>query len=270
MTRTISAITCIAAALTALAAPPVSAQPADLPVPPATTTSYPAGVKIARLPSGAVYANRNGQTLYGMDMRTVLRWAPDAAQFCQAEGQKDWEPLLAPAGSAVNIQFPRGGGPNAQPPAGFVQPRTAPDWTIIAGPQGPQWVYKGWHMVYVRKGSRAGFTEFDGAHSSTWNTLKFVPPVPQVSAPMGIRPLFVAGEYVLADKDGRVLFTGACRSDCQSWTPLSARMAGTVTAPWSIDRQADRPQWLYRGKPVFFSPEGDPQLIPAGAQALQP
>ena len=58
---------------------------------------------------------------------------------------------------------------------------------MIAGPAGPQWVYKGWHTVYVRNGDGCASTRFDGAENQTWNTLKFVPPMPVVEAPAGIR-----------------------------------------------------------------------------------
>lgn len=247
-----------------------SAQPADLPIPAATTSEYPAGVRVANTPAGSVYADRSGRTLYGMDMRTVLRWSPDAAQYCQAECQKDWEPLLAPAGTPVNIRFPRGGGPNAAAGEGFVQPQRAPDWTVIAGPQGPQWVYKGWHMVYVRKGERRGSTAFDGAGGNIWNTLKFVPPVPRVAAPAGVQPQFAGGTYQLADANGRALFTGRCKPACEGWTPLTAGMAQSAMGEWTIDRMGDRPQWRYRGRPVFVSQEDDPQQIPASGQALRP
>ncbi|NJM91282.1 MAG: hypothetical protein HC861_00080, partial [Rhodospirillaceae bacterium] len=62
-----------------------------------------------------VYTDRRGLTLYGMDMRTVLRWSPDAALFCQSECQAQWQPLLAPPGTVPNIAFPRGGGPAQTP-----------------------------------------------------------------------------------------------------------------------------------------------------------
>lgn len=262
----------------ALTGTPVLAQPADLPIPPATTSEYPAGVKVIKTPSGPVYADKRGLVLYGMDLRTLIRWSPDAAQYCQADCAKDWEPLLAPPGSKANIKYPQGFGerraaPGTPPPGlpdGFVQPQKAPDWTIIQGPAGLQWVYKGWHMVFTRKGAKRGATDLDGAENKTWNTLKFVPPVPQVTGPTNVSPVFLDGAWALGDKDGRVLFTGTCTTDCSAWAPLTGGMASRAIGEWTVSAGGDSPQWLYRGKPVFFSRADDPTSVPAGAAALRP
>ena len=300
----------IAAGLLALAAPfAACAQPADLPIPAATTSEYPPGVSVRQTRSGAVYADAKGRTLYGMDMRTLVRWAPDASKYCQQECQQTWEPLLAPADAKPNVVFPRGfggpppgagqgqggaagglaalagaaqgqaaaqaqaprpqGGGNNQVPPGMIQNQRAPDWTVIAGPNGPQWVYKGWHMVYARKDERPGSTAHDGEGQMTWNTLKFVPPVPRLAAPQGVAPLFAGGAYALTDKNGRVLFTGNCTAAC-AWTPLAAPMAGRNVGEWTVNLAGDRPQWTWRGKPVFVSQEVDSAAAPAGGSVLRP
>ena len=261
---------------------PALAQPADLPIPPATTTTYPPGVKVAKAAAGPanwgqVYTDGKGQTLYGMDMRTLLRWSSDPALYCQADCARDWQPVLAPPNSKANIMFPRGFGerraaPGTRPPPlpeGFVPPQTAPDWTIIAGPAGLQWVYKGWHMVFTRKGAKRGSTAFDGADAMTWNTLKFVPPVPQIVAPDQVAPLFAAGAYALADKQGRVLYTGTCATDCAAWVPLNGGMASRGIGEWTISSSGDAPQWQFRGQPVFVSAD-DAGVVPAGATVLRP
>ena len=256
----------------------VSAQPADLPIAPATTTVYPPGVQVVKTNAGPVYADKRGMTLYGMDMRTLIRWNPDAALYCQNACAKDWEPLLAPADAKPNVTFPRGFGearraPGTPPPglpAGFVTPQAAPDWTIIAGPSGPQWVYKGWHVVYTHKGSKKGSVQFDGADQLSWNSLKFVPPVPEVKAPNAIKPLFLAGAYALADKDGRVLYTGTCAKDCSAWVALAGGMASLASGDWTISNSGERPQWSYRGQPVYVAEGDDPTAIPAGAAVLRP
>ncbi len=266
-------------------APNVSlAQPADLPIPAATTNTYPPGVSVRRTASGPVYADRKGHTLYGMDMRTVLRWSPDAAQYCK-DRCADWEPLLAPQDASPNIMFPRGfGGPpapraaNAPPrppgppplPEGFVTPQRAPDWSVIAGPQGPQWVYKGWHMIYVRKGDRPGSTAHDGADEQAWNTIKFVPPVPSITAPAGVTTLFTGGAYALADSEGRLLFTGKCSDPCTGWTPLTAPMAGRGLGEWTVSLAGDNPQWAWRGQPVFVGQGADPLSVPRNGKVLRP
>ena len=258
----------LTAGLLALAAsgPAALAQPADLPVPAATTTQYPPGVKVAQTPVGAVYVHADGRTLYGMDMRTLIRWSPDPAQYCTGACTEQWEPLLAPAGATVNIAYPK----SRERPEGFVDPQKAPDWTVIQGPQGPQWVYKGWHVVYVRKGDQPGSTAFDGAEDRVWNTLKFVPPEPKVSAPGNLSAILVDGEYALADAEGRVLFAGTCATDCAAWKPLAAGLASRGIGPWSVDRSGDVPQWRYQGQPVFVGHDDDKTAVPAGAKVLRP
>ncbi len=265
-----------------LTAQPSLAQPVDLPVPAATTSDYPPGVAVRRTASGPVYADARGRTLYGMDMRTVLRWSPDAALYCN-DRCADWVPLLAPVDARPNIAFPRGlgapppprGGTQRPPgppplPAGYVSPQGAPDWTVIAGPQGPQWVYKGWHMVYVRKGDRPGSAAHDGESAQTWNTLKFVPPVPKIAAPAGVTALYANGSYALATREGRLLYTGSCAAPCTGWSPLAAPMAGGGLGEWSVSLAGDSPQWAWRGKPVYVSSEADPLTVPKNGRVLRP
>ena len=252
-----------------------NAQPADLPIPPATTDQYPPGVTVRQTTAGPVYADAAGRTLYGMDMRTLVRWNPDPAQFCQNACADSWTPLLAPAGSKPNIVFPRGSGERPRGnmnavPTGFIPPQSAPDWTIIAGPQGPQWVYKGWHIVYARKGDQPGSTAHEGADQRTWNTLKYVPPVPKLAAPSNVAPLFADGAYALADKTGRVLFTGTCAKDCAGWTPLAAPMASRGFGDWTVSLAGDTPQWVWRGKPVYVGQEDNPLQAPKNGTVLRP
>ena len=269
---------CVTLALPLILAIPnaATAQPVDLPIAPATTTEYPAGIKVSKAGGVPVYVDARGRTLYGMDMRTLVRWSPDPAQYCKDECITDWEPLLAPAASEPNIAYPKGYGDRQRQAAKadgqpiMLQPEKAPDWTIIKGPQGPQWVYKGWHMVFTRKGEKRGSAQFDGAQDFTWNTLKFVPPVPKIEAPATVGIVLVDGQYALADKDGRILFTGKCKADCQSWVPLSGGMASRGLGNWTIGQQGERPQWLYGGKPVFVSQEADPKRVPASATILRP
>ena len=108
------------AAFALLSPPSLLAQPADLPIPAARTSEYPAGISVRQTRAGPVYADARGRTLYGLDMRTVLRWSPDASQFCK-DRCPDWEPLLAPADAKPTIMFPRGFGgpppPRGAPPA---------------------------------------------------------------------------------------------------------------------------------------------------------
>jgi predicted lipoprotein with Yx(FWY)xxD motif len=258
------------------------AQPVDLPIPAATTDRYPPGVKVRQTAAGPVYTDAKGRTLYGLDLRTVLRWSPNPAQYCQQDCQALWQPMLAPATVPVNLLYPRAFGDRAQPPPpgapppppgpaplppGFHANQRAPDWTVIAGASGPQWVYKGWHMVFVRRGDKPGATSFDGADEQTWNTLKFVPPVPQLVAPGTVASRFVDGGYVLVDTAGHTLFTGTCAADCAQWQPLAGAMASAPVGQWAIDRSGDTAHWRYRGKPVYVSRD---EALPAGGKVLRP
>jgi len=264
----------LAVAALAVATPSAGfSQPADLPIAPATTSDYPEGVTVRQSSNGAVYTTRAGQTLYGLDMRTVLRWAPDPALYCRDECASQWRPLLAPANASPNIRFPRG--PQRGPSASgaqqvFVDPQKAPDWTVISGPQGPQWVYKGWHLVFTRIGDHRGSTEFDGADGLTWNTLKFVPPVPAIIAPPAVTTRFDGKSWTFADMEGRVLFTGKCQTGCTRWRPLQAAMSAHPLGQWTIVHDGDQAQWALHGKLVYVSHEDDPTAVPAGGKVLKP
>lgn len=276
-------LVCLAVAQAALA------QPADLPIAPARTDNYPAGFKVIRTKDGPIFATRKGHTLYGMDLRTLIAFGPNPALYCKEECQKDWEPILAPPGTKPNIAYPQGfGGP--PPPAGqasrlatpasnnsdlnadgLYNTQRAPDWTVIQGASGPQWVYKSWHLVFIRKGESPSSTAYDGDGDHTWNTLKFIPPVPKITAPQSVATAFYQGDYVFTSKDGRALFTGSCRKNCADWAPLAAPAAGHGLGEWTVSRSGDTPQWFYRGKPVFVGNEIDAASpIPANGKVLRP
>ncbi|MCB2079045.1 MAG: hypothetical protein KDE55_15280 [Novosphingobium sp.] len=265
------------------------AQPADLPIAPATTDEYPAGVSVAQTDLGPAYVDAQGRTLYGMDMRILLRSSPDPSRHCTGQCARDWEPLLPPAGTKVNIEYPLGfssalyariaGSPDdklqGRPSRdsvkpGFVNPQKAPDWTVIEGAQGPQWVYKGWHLVFTRRGDQPRSTAFEGSDDKTWNTLKYIPPVPDITAPGNVTTKFVDGDYALTDSEGRLLYTGICKQDCQSWNPFVGGMASLPVGKWTIARNSDTAQWTYRGKPVFVSASPDAQGLPAAGTVLRP
>jgi predicted lipoprotein with Yx(FWY)xxD motif len=252
------------------AVPAVLAQPADMPIQAATTDRYPPGVHVALLKGGAVYVDAGGHVLYGMDMRVLLRAGPDPSQYCTGACLRDWQPLLAPPGTTPTASYPRrpgqqergGGGPGAQ--------RAAPDWAVIAGPQGPQWVYKGWHMVFVRRGDKPGSTAFDGTGDFTWNTLKYLAPAPQLTAPNEVQAVVRDGAYALADARGHLLYTGACAGACAGWHPLPAGMASAPVGDWSVDLVGDAPQWAWRGRRVYVSQDDDDPAVPAGGAILRP
>lgn len=247
------------------------AQPADLPIPAAKDGSLPAGISVIATPAGKVYADSRGRILYGMDMRALLRRTSVPSSYCREECLRDWEPLHAPKGSKPNIEYPRSiHDPKSERPAGMVAPEAAPDWTIIDGAEGPQWVYKVWHVVFTRRGAPANSTAFDGSDEHIWNTLKFVPPVPKLTAPMNVAARFIDQQYALTDADGRLLFTGRCDNSCAGWTPLTGGYASHGVGKWQLLRGGDDPQWSYAGRPVFVSEDKDPDLVPAGTTMLRP
>ena len=262
------------AALASLAFSPVNAaaQPADLPIPTARSEPLPPGIKVGKLGGKSYYFDDRGHVLYGMDMRVLLRSGSDPAQHCTGECAKTWEPKLAPSGAQPNIAFPQGFGGRPEParaPGFFTQPQNAPDWTIIAGAQGPQWVYKGWHMVFTRR-SDGRSDRYDGAEDLAWNTLKFVPPVPALLAPADVHAVAVGDTYVLADSHGRHLFAGKCGMDCANWLPYRAGMASAALGDWRVSDDGDSAQWTWRGNPVFICADDAPTQIPAGGKALTP
>ena len=318
------------------------AQPVDIPLPAAKTTEFPTGVAVAKVTDGQVYVDAQGRTLYGLDLRTVNRWAVDPSKYC-VEGRCDgWEPLLAPPGTKPNLTvfrgFRRGAGAGARPagapgaaagasaptplsqvygggqgapaaagaaaaapgaaarpagapgaapagldqqqlaaafgmgaaPAGMYTQQNAPDWTVLDGPNGPQYVYKGYNMVFVRKGDKPRSTAYEGYENKTWNTLKFIPPVPTVIAPNGVGTTWLDDGYVLTDKDGKLLYTGKCGRDCTGWKPLAAAIASQGLGEWTVDRNAPRPQWLYRGKPVYVATDETLASLPRSSVVLRP
>jgi predicted lipoprotein with Yx(FWY)xxD motif len=94
--------------------------------------------------------------------------------------------------------------------------------------------------------------------------------VPTIVAPASVSTVLVDGHYALADKEGRVLFTGQCAQDCSQWQPLPGGMASRGIGDWTVVRGGETPQWAYRGKPVFVSQLEDPGRIPASGDLLKP
>lgn len=256
------------------------AQPADMPLAPALTTEYPDGIVVAKVDGISVYTARDGRTLYGLDTRVVHLWSSNPALYCEGRCT-EWEPLLAPPGSEPNVFLRSSGGVGGAPPApadggrpgggnGQRSAQQVPDWGIVKGPAGAQWIYKGWHMVYVRKGDKRRSAQFDGAENMMWNTLKFVPPAPRMAMPSGIKAAFKDEAYFLADAEGRPLFTGRCGNNCNDWEPLRAGFASQGVGEWSVSRDADQPQWTYRGKRVFVSVDADMASLPKSGVLLRP
>ena len=283
----------LAAAALPLLDAPVTAQPADFPIAPAASDERPKGISVARADKGSVYVNARGLTLYGLDLRSIFGKTGTPIRYCTGSCAETWEPLLAPAGSTptagLNLPWmPRGVGPEQRPQAGGAASESQPasaagvaarqvpqsDWAIVEGPQGPQYLYKRAHLVFTRKGDKRGSVAYDGEDNFTWNTLKYVPPVPKLVAPKAVSAVLVDGGYALTDSRGRVLYTGrnpsACGTSCDHRVPLAAGMANRGIGQWTVRRDGDYAQWLYQGRPVFVSQEGQPTEVPADGEILRP
>jgi predicted lipoprotein with Yx(FWY)xxD motif len=251
--------------LLALVPAPLWAQAADLDIPVAAADHFPRGISVR----ARVYTDQRGLTLYGMDMRAATGRTGQPALYCSGECLTQWEPLLAPRGAPVSPVPREFGGPRA--PSAAVKPASDnPDWTVIEGPAGPQWVYKKVHLIFTRKGDTPGSTAHDGTDDFLWNSLKYLPPPPRLIAPPDVAARLVDGAYVLADAQGNRLFSPknkACADPC-GWRPHATGMVRQGVGQWTVRQTADQAQWVYRGKPVY---RADPrQPVPAEGVALTP
>lgn len=244
---------------------PLWAQASDLEIPVAAADHFPSGIAV----KDRVYTDRRGLTLYGMDMRAATGRTGRPALYCSGDCLTQWEPLLAPRGTPVSPIPREFGGPRS----GAVTVKAAsdnPDWTVVEGPAGPQWVYKKVHLIFTRKGAGPGQTEHDGADDYLWNSLKYVPPPPKLVAPPYVAARLVDGAYVLADAQGSWLFipkNADCTDPC-GWRPLATGMVRRSVGRWTVRHTADQAQWVYRGKPVYRAAPRQP--VPADGVALTP
>lgn len=207
----------------------------------------PSGVSVGQTKTGAVFVDARGMTLYALNARLAASRSGASLKFCIGPCALIWAPLVAPA--------------DAQP----VGP-----WKVVEGAQGPQWSYKG-NPVFTYLEDRApGSTAGDG-YEDLWKALVYVPPAPAVVAPASVTVRFVEGAYIMADRQGRALFTtkagDVCGAACAQ--PLLAGMASQPIGDWTVSRDGDRPQWTYRGKPVYVS-QDEERRVPAVGIGLRP
>jgi predicted lipoprotein with Yx(FWY)xxD motif len=206
----------------------------------------PPGVSSGPSKIGPVYVESRGLTLYAMSRRYASFRAPNfnGLIYCQGPCTQVWTVFAAPADAK---------------PVGL--------WSIVEGAQGPQWAYKGDPVFTYAQDSAAGATGGDG-YEDIWKAIAYVPPMPKFDAPANIVAVYADGAYILADGQGRALFTGKA-SD--AWLPLSAGLASQgVGKDWTVSRDGDRPQWEFQGKLVYVSQETVPTKVPAETAALHP
>jgi predicted lipoprotein with Yx(FWY)xxD motif len=209
----------------------------------------PSGVSMGqKTEAGAVFVDARGMTLYALNARLAASRSGASLKFCTGPCALIWAPLVAPA--------------DAMP----VGP-----WKVVEGAQGPQWSYKGNPVFTYIQDKAPGSTAGDG-YEDLWKALVYVPPAPSVVAPASVTVVFVEGAYIMADRQGRALFTtkagGVCGAACAQ--PLVAGMANQPIGDWTLSRDGDRPQWTYRGKPVYVSPDEERTRVPAVGIGLRP
>jgi len=211
----------------------------------APAPDHPVIISVGKTAAGPVYIDAARKTLYTMSIRWARARTGVGIEYCAAVCLAVWTPLLAAADAK---------------PLG--------DWTVIAGPKGPQWAYKGNPVFSFNADSQPGDVKGDG-YDYLWSTLLYVPSKPVLVAPPSVAATPVKGENVLTDTGGRALFT-ATGTLASNFTPFAAAMASRSVGDWTILREGDVPQWAWRGKAVFVSHEPVPTDVPADGEVLKP
>ncbi|MCI4592677.1 hypothetical protein MOK15_21705 [Sphingobium sp. BYY-5] len=245
------------------------AQAADLPLEAASGDPLPPGVSVKQAGSRSVYVDAHGRTLYGMDMRAVTGRTGRQALWCSGDCLTQWEPLMAPAKAMVVPLPPQFGGEKSAADAS----KPNGDWVVMQGPKGPQWVFKGVNLVFTRIGEQPGSAAHDGEDGLTWNSLKYVPPLPRITAPANVAPRLVEGRYLLVDGQGDLLVSpraAHCGATCAQWRAFPAGLVRRGTGQWSVRQDEERAQWVYRDRPVYVIDGADPADIPTDALPLTP
>lgn len=219
------------------------ALPAAAPAAPAR--GYPAPVSVGNTPVGPVYVDATRKTLYTMSLRWAQARTGVGIEYCASACLAAWTPLVA--------------APDAKPIG---------DWTIIAGPKGPQWAFRRNPVFSFNADSQPGDVKGDG-YDYLWSTLLFVPPKPELVAPPSVAATPVKGENILTDTGGRALFTVA-GAVAVSFIPFAAAMASRPVGEWTVLRDRDVPQWAWRGKAVFVSHEAISTNVPADGEVIKP
>lgn len=211
----------------------------------APAPDHPATVSVGKTPAGPVYVDTARKTLYTMSIRWARARTGVGIEYCAAACLAAWTPLLA--------------GANAKPVG---------DWTVIAGPKGPQWAFQRNPVFTFNADAQPGDVKGDG-YDYLWSTLLYVPLKPELVAPPSVAATPVKGENILTDIGGHALFT-ATGTLAASFAPFAAAMASRPVGEWTVLRDRDVPQWAWRGKAVFVSREPVPTNVPVDAEVLKP
>jgi predicted lipoprotein with Yx(FWY)xxD motif len=196
----------------------------------------PAGIGLAKTSLGQTLVQSKGLTIYYYDLDQISPGESSCTGDCAAA----WPPLAAL--------------PDAQPIG---------EWKTIKRDDGSrQWAYQGKPMYQFAGDSKPGDTHGDGMQRF-WHAAKFAAPPPAVSHPPGVTIVKAGDVYVLADHQGRALYTRSaardgCNSECaQTYPAFAAPSLAQGSGAWSVltDKVGTR-QWAFKGKPLFTY-EGD-------------
>lgn len=246
MVRNLAAISAVA--LFALVAGPAMAQAQGRPGQDSREVvvnpdGYPEGVAFRKAKVGFRYVDASGKTLYALNSFEARSRGGFGRPFCIGPCEQVWAPLTAPADAK---------------PVGR--------WKVMPGAKGPQWAY-GNNLVFTYIAEQPGETRGDGIED-IWSVAEYVPPVPQIAGPAGVKPVYVEGGYRLANGAGHALYSTKSRK--AAGTPYLAGAASLGVGDWTVASNGNHMQWQYHGKPVFISQEEKPTDVPAGAIALVP
>ena len=216
----------------------------------APAEGHPPGVSVGKTKLGPVHVDGRGRTLYALNLRVARSRSGEGLKYCTGPCADIWAPFAAPAGA-----------------------RPVGRWTVVEGVAGRQWAYRENPVFTYRPDPRRGSTAGDGL-DDLWSVVAYVPPAPVLVAPSNVVPLLVDGAFLLADRDGRALFTlaprPACGARCPSPTPLAAGLASRNIGEWTVIRDGGSPRWAYRGRPVYVSTEPAATKAPPEGILLRP
>jgi predicted lipoprotein with Yx(FWY)xxD motif len=210
---------------------------------------HPADISSGKTNSGLAYTDSRGLTLYAMNTRyaSFLAQGGNALKYCSDECAKSWVAVKAAADAK---------------PVG--------SWKVVEGAGGPQWSYKG-NPVFTYVGDSAPGSAAGAEREDLFRLITYIPPMPKVTAPAPVKAVFVDEAYILEDGQGHALYTSgkSCGTQCRDWAAFEAGMASGSIGEWTVSREGDYPQWLYRGLPVYVvNQEQQPTVAPAKATLL--
>jgi predicted lipoprotein with Yx(FWY)xxD motif len=194
----------------------------------------PAGISTTKTSIGPTFVEGKGMTLYYYDLDQISPGESSCTGDCAAA----WPPLLAAA--------------DAQPVG---------DWTIIKREDGArQWTYQSKPLYLFTGDAKPGEVKGDGMQRF-WHAAKYALPPPTLDRPSGIKLVKAGEDYVLANHQGKALYSrttkGACDGECAAYPRLAAPALAQPHGDWKIitDRTGFR-QWAYKGRPLYAF-EGD-------------